>query len=308
MNHRTLLSTGILICLGLFLSTPSWAGQVVTKQDKQWAEKMIQEEGALKAAPAKNTLAVLYFKNQTEQPELDPLQKGIALMLITDLSKVKDLQVVERVQLQALVEELGLGTSGLVSPETTPRVGRLLGAQWLLGGDLLTTKGEIKKLRLQSNLLDVPAQKSLGEPSAEGDWAELFRLEKDLLFELINLLRIAITPQEEAQLRIPCSTNTRALIALFNAVDANDRGNYAGAAEFYKTAIKEDGKICIAKEALEELRVLGLVAGKKKSLDLLRSLRDQTSLTNQLTTKEVQKRVPPATSIPTPISIGITFP
>ena len=308
MNRRTLLSTGILICLGLFLSAPSWAGQVVTKQDKQWAKKVIQEEGALKAAPAKNTLAVLYFKNQTEQSELDPLQKGIALMLITDLSKVKDLQVVERVQLQALVEELGLGASGLVSQNTAPRVGRLLGAQWLLGGDILTTKGEIKKLRLQSNLLDVPAQKTLGEPSAEGDWAELFRLEKDLLFELINLLRIGVTPQEEAQLRIPCSTNTRALIALFKAVDAGDRENYARAAEFYETAIKEDGKICIANEALEELRVLGLITGQKKSLDLLRSLRDQTSLTNQLTTKEVQKRVPPATSIPTPISIGITFP
>jgi len=306
MNRRTLLSTGILICLGLFLSAPSRAGQVVTQEVKAWAQKAVEGERALKAPPARNTLAVLYFKNQTGQPEIDPLQKGIALLLITDLSKVKGLQVVERVQFQALVEELGMGASGLVDPDTAPRVGKILGVRWIAGGEIL--RGKVEELRIQSTPLEVATQEILGQPFSEGQFRELFRIEKELLFDLIKLLRVEVTPAEQEDLRRPCSTNPRALIALFKAVDSGDRGNYARAAEFYETAIKEDGKICIANEALEELRVLGLITGQKKSLDLLRSLRDQTSLTNQLTTKEVDKRVPPATSVPTPINMGITFP
>jgi TolB-like protein len=277
---------------------------------RAWAQKAIEGEKALKAPAARNAVAVLYFRNQTEQSELDPLQKGIALMLITDLSKIKSLQVVERAQLQALAEELGLGTSGLVEPNTAPRVGRILGAQWLVGGEILAGKAvqEMRKLLLRSNLLDVPAQKIIGQPMAEGDLEELFRLEKELLFDLIKLVQVKVTPQEEEDLRKPCSTNLRALLTLFRAVDAGDRGNYARAAELYELALREDGSICLANEALEELKALGLIIGKKKSSEMLRSLRDETSLTNQLTPKDADKRVKTPKDVPNPANIGVVFP
>jgi len=310
MNRGWSLWAGILISLGVFLSAPSWAGQVVTQEMKVWAKKAIEEEKALKTLAAQNTVAVLYFKNKTEQSDFDPLQKGIALMLITDLSKIKNLQVVERVQLQAMVEELGLGVSGLVEPDTAPRVGRILGAKWLVGGEILTGKvlQEMKNLRLQSNLLDVPVQKILGQPAAEADPAELFRLEKELLFGLIKLLQVQVTPQEEEELKRPCSTNYRALLTLFRAIDASDRGNYARAGELYESALKEDGSLCLAGEALQELKVLGLISRKKKSAEMLRSLRDQTSLTDQLTPEDADKRVKTPKEVPNPAKIGVFFP
>jgi TolB-like protein len=310
MKRRWFLGAGIIISLGLFFSNPSWAGQVVTKGIKAWAQKAIEEEKALKPPAARNTVAVLYFRNQTEQSELDPLQKGITLMLITDLTKIKSLQVVERVQLQALVEELGLGTSGLVEPNTAPRVGRILRARWLVGGEILTGKTvqEMKQLLLRSNLLAVPDQKIIGQPMAEGDLAELFRLEKELLFDLIKLIQVKITSQEEAELRKPCSMNLRALLTLFKAIDASDRGNYARAGDLYEMALREDGSICLASEALQELKALGLITAKKKSSEMLRSLRDETSLTNQLTPKDADKRIKTPKDVPNPVDIGIVFP
>ena len=310
MNRNNFLLTGIFVSLGVFLCTPSWAGQVVTQEVKVWAKKVIEEEKVLQAVPAKNTLAVLYFRNRTEQSAIDPLQKGIALMLITDLSQVKGLQVVERVRLQALVEELGLGVSGLVETNTAPRVGRLLGAQWLVGGEILAreTGQEMQKLRIQSSLLDVPAQKIAGQAGAEGDFSELFRLEKEILFDLIKALKIEVTPQEEEELRRPCSRSIKALMALFKGIEASDQGNYARAGEFYEQALKDDESICVARGALKELQTLGLVGGKKKSRDLLRSLRDQTSFTNQLTPKEADKREKTPKDVPTPAEIGVTFP
>ena len=94
-------------------------------------------------------------------------------MLITDLSTIKTLQIVERVKLQALVEELGLGTSGLVQPGTEPRLGKMLGARWLVGGDIAGKQQT--QIKVDADLLEVATSTVTGRPSAEGMLAELFR-------------------------------------------------------------------------------------------------------------------------------------
>jgi TolB-like protein len=288
MKRKCLLELLSFSSVWLVLIYSSWAGEVVTKDLRTWAQKMIQEEKAIKAPPAQNTLAVPYFQNKTGQADLNPLQKGIAIMLTTDLSKLKEFQVLERVRLQALVEELGLGVSGLVEPNTAPRVGKLLGAHWLIGGNLGKGKGE--QIQIQSNPLDVTTQNILGQPITEGLLTELFRMEKDLLFEIIKLLKIEVTPEEEKELRKPCSISHKALMALFKGIDASDRGNYEKAAQFYELALKEDPNICEASEALQELKTLGLMAGKGRGRILLRSIKDRTSLTDQLTPEDATKR------------------
>jgi TolB-like protein len=249
---------------------------------------MIQEEKAVKAPPARNAMAVPYFQNKTGQADLNPLQKGIALMLTTDLSKLKEFQVLERARFQALVEELGLGVSGLVEMNTAPRVGRLLGAHWLVGGSIGKSKGE--QIQIQSNPLDVTTQNILGQPLSEGDLSDLFRMEKELLFGIIKLLKIEVTPEEEKELRKPCSMNIKALMVLFKGIDASDRGNYEKAAQFYEIALQEDPNICEAGGALQQLQSLGLIAKKGRSRALLRSIKDQTSLTDQLTPEDATKR------------------
>jgi len=275
----------VLIVL-TFLASPLWAGEVVTQNIKLWAKKALEEEKALRPVEGRNTVAVLYFENKTGKSEFDPLQKGLALMLITDLFAVKGLQIVERVRLQALVEEMGFGASGLVDARSAPRVGRILGARWLIGGEI--TEGSIK---IQSNVLDAGEQKIIGQPLVRGEMSDLFRLEKELLFEIIKLLKIDLTPGEQEELRRPCSTNNKALMALFKGIEASDRGNYEKAAQFYESAIKEDPKICIARGALQELINLKLIRTKKRSRELLNSLRDRSSLTDQLTPEDSTRRI-----------------
>lgn len=277
---------GMFLLVLIPLVSPLWAGEVVTQNIKQWAKKALEEEKALRPIEARNTVAVLYFENKTGKSELDPLQKGLALMLITDLFNVKGLQVVERVKLQALVEEMGFGTSGLVEAGNAPRVGRILGARWLIGGEI--TRGSIK---IQSNVLNVGEKKILGQPMVMGEMEDLFRLEKGLLFEIINFLKIDITHQEKEELRRYCSTNIRALNLLFRGIDASDRGNYEMAAQFYESALKEDPKICIAHGALQELIHLRLIKSQKRSRELLNSLRDRSSLTDQLTPEDSTRRI-----------------
>jgi TolB-like protein len=143
---RTLMG-GLLVFL---LTVPSaWAGQVVTEREKTWARQALAQEAALGSSQMPdNTLSVLYFSNSTGQPAMDALSKGLAFMLMTDLSTIKGLTLVERVKLQALVEEMGLGASGLVDPGSAPRVGRLLGARFLVSGNLSgACRGKYRKPR-----------------------------------------------------------------------------------------------------------------------------------------------------------------
>ena len=279
---------------------------MVTEELRQWAREAVRQEKALGTPEGRNTAAVLYFTNKTGQPEMDPVQKGMALMLITDLSTIEGIQVVERVRIQALAEETGLALSGLVDPDTAPRVGKLLGARWLVGGDIL--KEDAVPLRIESNLLDVPAGEILGGATAGGSLDDLFRMEKDLLFRIVELLKIELTPGQRAALKRPCSTSRPALLAFFKGIDASDRGDYEGAARFYESALKDDPDICMAGDALRELKMLGLVTVAKRSERLLRSLRDSTSLTDSLTRESPVKRTERPEDTPVPVGIDITFP
>ena len=261
MNKKSLSVLLSFLLIWVLFTASAWAGQVVTDEVKAWAKGAIEQEKALKTVSAPNTVAVLYFSNKTGWSDLDILQKGLTLMLITDLSKVEEIQVVERVKVQALVEELDLEVSGLVKPSTSSQMGKLLGVELLVGGDIL--KGKIEKLfQLKSNLLKVQTEKVVGRPWTEGELlAELFRMEKELLFEIIKELKIELSPELEAELKKPLTTNLTALLFLFEGIDHSDRGIYSKAAESYKKAMAEDPNLGQAEAFLWELQALNLWAG-----------------------------------------------
>ncbi|MHB8872404.1 MAG: hypothetical protein ACYC8T_01835, partial [Myxococcaceae bacterium] len=51
------------------------------------------------AANAPRSVAISYFDVNAQSAEFEPLRKGLADMLITDLGVVKSLQIVERARL-----------------------------------------------------------------------------------------------------------------------------------------------------------------------------------------------------------------
>jgi len=267
-----------------------WAGQVVTESDRYWAKVAVAQEKTLGGPSTPDTLAVLYFINNTGVPALVPVQKGLAYMLITDLSKVEGLQLVERVKLQALVEEIGLGTSGLVDPETAPRVGRLLGAAHVVGGKFYTS--DLEKFGIDPGILNTGDEKYSDLPDSKGLLEEIFRMEKEVLFEILaNLKKTPTTKAAEAELRKTMTTSLEALIFLFKGLNESDLGNYQMAANFYKMSLKADSELIPAAESLKELEALGLIVKANDSRSFLRSLRDRTSLTDSLSPDPVVSRV-----------------
>ena len=70
------------------------------------------------------------------------LRKGLAQMLISDLSMDGSFQIVERARLQELIDELKLNQTKQIDKISASKIGKLLGARYMvLGGyfDLMST-------------------------------------------------------------------------------------------------------------------------------------------------------------------------
>lgn len=240
----------------LFYSTAlAQTGQVITQDEKSWAKMAVQQTEAMPAVGTPNSIAVLYFNNKSGQDKLNPLQKGMAVMLINDLEKLEQLQVVSRVRMQALLDEMGVGTSGgIVDMASVSTVAKLLGAYFVTSGDI--QKGINGEVVIDSSVLDVPFETLTRQPIVTGTLAQLFKLEKKILFNIIDQLQITLSPVKKIELQTPLSTSTTALLALFLGIDHSDKGQYAKAMKMYEQALNEDPNLTMARTGLQELKDL----------------------------------------------------
>ena len=92
-------------------------------------------------AQAKPVVAVLYFDNNSigkDRTDYDGVGKGMAELIINDLAQNPNVRVVERDRIQAVLVEQNLTKQGSIDPQTAIRVGKLLGAQYLITGAFMS--------------------------------------------------------------------------------------------------------------------------------------------------------------------------
>ena len=86
------------------------------------------------------TVAVMYFNNNVftrDARDYDGLSKGVPDFLVTELASNAGVRVIERDQVQKLIDEQRLVRGGQVDRETAVRVGKLLGAQHMIFGGFM---------------------------------------------------------------------------------------------------------------------------------------------------------------------------
>jgi TolB-like protein len=132
------------------------------------------------------TLAVLDFKNNSGLFAFDGLEKRVAEMLKTELSRPgSPLLVVERQKLETILQEQALGQTGVLDEKTAQAVGQLLGAQFLLTGEISTSES---RLRIDCHILktatgEVRSEKVIG-PDQEDLDAMIDLLASNIRFNL----------------------------------------------------------------------------------------------------------------------------
>ena len=97
------------------------------------ASAIVQEKALSTSPPEPNSIAVQTFSSRGD-PIYQAMAKGIAAMIIADLSNIPGLKVLEREKVQKLMAEIALGESGLAESSTAVRTGRMMRAEKVIVG------------------------------------------------------------------------------------------------------------------------------------------------------------------------------
>lgn len=201
----------------------------------------------------KRTIAVLYFENNSlaKKQEMEPLRKGLADMLITELSKIEQLQVIERAQLQQIMEEMALGQSGMVDQSSAQQVGKLLGAQTLLLGSFMNMLDG--KMRIDVRIVQVETGLTLKAEEETGKPKELYEIVKKLVAKIAKDLDIKLTAADAKRLSQVENKSFDAALYYAKGLEYEDAGDFANAKTMYQKALKVNKKFEKAKERLVAL-------------------------------------------------------
>jgi TolB-like protein len=136
------------------------------------------------------TIAIMDFGNTTGDKKLTQWAKDYAEVLFLKLSRDERFKLVERKEIDKILEEVELNRSGYVDTKNAIKIGRMLGAQVMVLGVLLEINSN---LRIDIHLVEPESGKILKADVIEGTRDNLKEMEKELtrvistaLLEVIN--------------------------------------------------------------------------------------------------------------------------
>jgi len=195
-------------------------------------------------------IAISYFDNTSGLEEYNPLSKGLADMLITDLSNVQSIRIVEREKLESLLKEIELGEGKFMDESTAQKLGKGLGAGYMLTGSYLIM-GET--MRIDARLVDVATgEVSMGE-EITGEKNTFFKLEKELVQKLISALNLSLSSSEKRRIKKVQTESFDSFNAYSSALEALDNGNLEKSQEYLSKAVEIDDDFDIAWDKLDKI-------------------------------------------------------
>ncbi|MEO8168055.1 MAG: CsgG/HfaB family protein, partial [bacterium] len=218
--------------------------------------------------------AVFPLAYQGTDPKYDALGKGLSEMMIIDLGQVKSLTMVERIRIEALLDELRFGQSKKVDPATAPRLGKLLGAGKIVSGAFNVSNNN---LRMDVAAWDVVNKKYPELKTKADDLDNLFKIEKEIVFGVIKELGITLTPEERDRVQFIPTKNTLAFINYCLGLQNEDARDFQSAKVYYNQAVSIDPNFGLAKTKLAAAEALNIGGGSKEEALLVADQIDPSS-------------------------------
>jgi len=200
-------------------------------------------------------IAVLPFDNGGSygqgKEDFDALQKGIAGMLISELAQNPSARVVEREDVQRLIEEQNLGAAGRVDPQTAAKIGKLVGARYVVLGTFIDFYGDF---RLDARLVNVETSEILKVEKDQAQRDHLFQIIQNVAGRLMKDANLPPLPRQASEQRMSRQVPTEALTFYSRALLYQDRGQRDKAADMYQRAIAVFPEYAEAAEGLKRLK------------------------------------------------------
>jgi tetratricopeptide (TPR) repeat protein len=210
----------------------------LTKEElKSQAKAAVANEAAIAQQPGSpRVVAVLPLRfSGPDVANLGPLERGLADLLITDLSKSKSLTIVERDRMQAITDEINLAKTNQTDAASSVRAGKLIQAGRIVQGAI--NQVGPNGLAITSSVINTSDASQAGQTAQQnGSLDQLFTLEKSLVFQIFDRLGVTLTPAERQLVDQRPTSSVQAFLAYSRGLMAEDEGRIDEAARYFDNA------------------------------------------------------------------------
>src|SRR5271163_3754793 len=142
------------------------------------------DSGPRAVSAKQKSVAVLYFENQSGAKEDEYFRDGITEDVVTELSKIAQLQIFPRSEMLAFRDK----------PVTAQQVGQQLGASYILEGSIRRSGSRV---RITAQLVEASTRHSVWADRYDRQLEDVFAIQEEIARSIAQALRITLTPQEE---------------------------------------------------------------------------------------------------------------
>ena len=198
-------------------------------------------------------IAVFPFANGgsygQSKENFDALERGIAGMMISELAQNPAARVVEREQVQRLLDEQNLGAQSRVEPQTAAKVGKLVGARYVILGNFIDFYGDF---RVDVRLVNTETGEIVKTQSDRQQREHLFDIIRNVSTQLMKDANLpALQRGASNEQRMNRQVPTEALTYYSRALLYQDRGQKEKAVEMFSRAIEIFPDYTEAKDGLQ---------------------------------------------------------
>jgi tetratricopeptide (TPR) repeat protein len=238
---------------------PTIRGRLMYVQNERMREQVamaIKSEKSLatQSVPDKAVGVLPFAVPARAGDDVRALAKGLAAALWYDLSTVKDVQVVERLQLNYVTDELEASSKGFVAKDSGPRIGKIVGAKHLVMGNVDSPAND--KLELDGGLINTDAGAYSPTYSANDQFSKAMKVEKQLALAVLDSLGIKLGSGKRHELSKPETDNYKAFLAFGRGIEQFDLGEFGKADVFFTEATHIDPSFQLAKDFHNQAQLL----------------------------------------------------
>lgn len=209
---------------------------------------------AAEASAAEATVAVLPLDKAAASEVYDGLGTALAGMLVTDLSQVPGLALVERQRLDDLLSEVKLAKAGFLDPKTAQKLGKGVGAQFVVVGSYSVVA---KAFLLDARIVQVETGRIVQAAKGQGTVDDFVAVEKDLVEGLLDGLSVKLTSGQKRRLYVQAPTEKfSAFSAYGEGLARKAQGKDAEARKAFERALALDPRFEAARGALSQIRAV----------------------------------------------------
>jgi len=174
-QRRRAIGAAIAV-VALILAVAAWAG---------WRSRSARAGTA--ARPAIRTIAVLPLANLSGDSTQDYFADGMTEALITDLARVKGIDVISRTSVMQY----------RAARKPLPQIARELSADAIVEGSVLRAGDRV---RITAQLIEAASDRHLWADEYDRDARDILTLQREVARAIAREVRVTLAPQDEAQL------------------------------------------------------------------------------------------------------------